>query len=202
MISLCTFVKDEAHCIEHMFKSIINYVDEIVVVDTGSTDATITIAKAYDARIYRVGFTDFASIRTITAHLAREPWVLMLDADETISHPDKLRELGTKYECEAYAFPRKRWLDLDMTQQTEPEAYPDWQVRMFKNNTDYVWQRHLHEFFHGGVVTHIENGPILNHFQDVFKDEERNKTRKKLYRELAKKVVCAPEEEALFRQHK
>ena len=201
MISLCTFVKNEAHCIEHMLNSAIKFVDEIVVVDTGSTDATLTIAKAYDARIYQVGFTDFASIRTLTAHLATEPWVLMLDADETITEADQLRKLVMLHENDAYAFPRKRWLDLEMTQQTEIEAYPDYQVRLFRNDVSYIWQRELHEFFHGAKVTHVDDGPILHHFQDVFKDADKNQIRKELYRELAKKITCAPEEEALFKQY-
>lgn len=125
----------------------------------------------------------------------------MLDADETISGASRLKDLAVQHEHDAYAFPRKRWLDLDMTQQTEVDAYPDWQVRFFRNDPDYIWKRHLHEFFHGAAVHHVDKGPILHHFQDVFKDAERNRIRRELYRELAKEVNCAPEEEKLFKQY-
>jgi len=192
MISLCTFVKNEAHCISHMVESVRDHVQEIVVVDTGSSDDTVQICRDLGARIYGVGFTDFGSIRTLASHLAREPWVLMLDADETLSSPELLEhliheaDLGSEY-VDAYAFPRKRWLDLDMTQQTELDAYPDVQVRFYRNNPCYVWKRELHEFFSGASVSTVDE-PIINHFHDVFKGPERLKERLELYKRLAAKA--------------
>src|SRR4051794_11620290 len=98
MISLCSFVKNEAHCVKGMMDSVSSYVNEIVVVDTGSTDGTVDICKEYGARVYQIGFTDFGKIRTITAHLANEPWVVMLDADERIDKPNRLQWLCIKDE--------------------------------------------------------------------------------------------------------
>lgn len=188
MISLCTFVKDEAHCIAYMFGSVLRFVDEIVVVDTGSTDNTVEICKQYTPRVYQVGFTDFGSIRTLTAHLATQPWILMLDADETIAGGGQLAKLAEDKEVEAYAFPRKRWLDLKMEKQTETDAYPDYQVRLFRNNKDYIWKRELHEYFDGAEVTHVDSGPVIHHFQDVFKNDERRRKRSLLYQKLAKQA--------------
>jgi glycosyltransferase involved in cell wall biosynthesis len=191
MISLCTFVKNEAHCLEHMIKSIIDYVDDLVIVDTGSTDGTLDIAKKYNARIFEVGFTDFGKIRTLTMQLAKTPWVLMLDADETLEHPEllstyiKAYDKKIKMNVEAIALPRKRWLDLNKTQQTETEAYPDWQVRLVKSSPHFKFNRALHEEFHGGAVTHIDSGIVINHFHDVFKDEHRLKIRYDLYEKLS-----------------
>lgn len=186
MITLATFVKNEAHCLANMVNSVRDYVDEIVVLDTGSTDSTIEIAKSYNARVYKVGFTDFGSIRTVAAHLARKPWVLMLDADETLEKPELLKNFAQDPLVSAYAFPRKRWLDLEKTKQTELEAYPDWQVRFFRNYPNHIWKRELHEYFHGAAVVKVEHGPFINHFQDVFKDTARKEVRDKLYTELAK----------------
>jgi glycosyltransferase involved in cell wall biosynthesis len=170
-----------------MINSVYDFVTEVIVVDTGSTDNTLEIVTSYQkARVYKIGFTDFGSIRTITAHLARSPWVLMLDADETLEYPDLLRNLAQTYTESAFAFPRKRWLDIEKTQQTELEAYPDWQVRFFRNHPQYVWKRELHEYFDGAAVTKISNGPIIHHFQDVFKDEARKAERQKQYEVLAK----------------
>ena len=185
-ISLCTFVRNEAHCINNMINSVYDFVDEVVVVDTGSTDETLPGLSDYKkVRIYRTGFTDFGSMRTLTAHLARHPWVLMLDADETISHPELLFNLTQDPLHCAWALPRKRWLDLAMTQQTELEAYPDWQVRFFRNNPKYIWKRELHEYFHGAAVSKLEGGPAINHFQDVFKSPQANEERDRLYTKLA-----------------
>lgn len=193
MISLCTFVKNEILALPNMISSIKDHVDEIVIVDTGSTDGTLEYARSITSRVYEVNFTDFGKIRTLTAHLAAGDWVLMLDADETLSNADQLKYImkdvrgcpvpaGTR----AVAFPRKRWLDLAMTQQTELEAYPDWQVRFFENQKSYVWKRELHEYFHGAAVYHMEQGPVINHFHDVFKTPEKLVTRQEQYEQLAK----------------
>jgi glycosyltransferase involved in cell wall biosynthesis len=171
-----------------MIDSVRPYVGEVVVVDTGSTDKTVQLCKDIGARVYQVGFTDFASIRTLTSHLARSKWVLMLDADETLSNPEMLDDIVSNGSMDAYAFPRKRWLDLHMTQQTEIEAYPDYQVRFYKNNPNHVWKRELHEFFHGAAVHQCKDGPIINHFHDVFKSSIRLKERDRLYTKLAQKA--------------
>jgi glycosyltransferase involved in cell wall biosynthesis len=178
-----------------MIRPMIGHAQELIVVDTGSTDGTLEIADKYQARIYQVGFTDFGKIRTLTAHLARMDWVLMLDADEILTRPDLLQKVistpdytnpnRTDRMPDAIAVPRRRWLDLEMTKQTELEAYPDRQVRLFRNNPDFIYRRALHEEFHNGHVT-LYDGPMhIEHFQDVFKDEEANRIRQELYERLA-----------------
>lgn len=192
-ISLCTFVKNEENCIYNMIKSVGRYVNEIIIVDTGCTDNTIQRAReaCYDISEYpppitviQKDFTNFGDIRTFTAHQATCSWVLMLDADEELSSPGLLRTIINQG-SHAYAFPRRRWLDRNKTQQTELEAYPDWQVRLFKNDKSFVWKRELHEYFHGAAVHHIEQGPVIEHFHDVYKDETRKQERHNLYTYLA-----------------
>ena len=188
-ISLCVFAKNEEHCINHMINSVYDFVDEVIVVDTGSTDKTIDNLKGYKkARIYKIGFTDFASMRTLASHLCRCSWVLSLDADETLENPEILFNLTQHYQASAYAFPRYRWLDLEKEQQTELEAFPDYQVRLYRNNTKFTWRRELHEYFDGAAVINLpEDSPIyINHFQDVYKDEKRKQERDILYQKLAK----------------
>ncbi len=191
MITLATFVKNEAHCLNNMINSVYDFVDEVIVVDTGSIDGTVEGLEGYKkAKVYKVGFTDFGSVRTLTAHLANMPWVLMLDADETLENPQHLYALSQAPLVTAYAFPRKRWLDLDKTQQTELEAYPDRQVRFFRNNKSYTWKRELHEYFDGCPVTNFDDGPVINHFQDVYTESNlvRKMTKATLYNQLAKKA--------------
>lgn len=193
-ISLCTFVKNEENCIAHMIESVQNYVDEIIVVDTGSIDKTIEIAMACAIKpfaIHRMPFTNFGDIRTKCSHLATKDWILMLDADETLSNPERLKdciEHANVSKIDAYSFSRFRWLDLEMTKQTELEAFPDPQVRFYRNNKAFEWKRELHEYFHGAAVFHANLGPSINHFHDVFKSPERLAERKKLYEELAVKA--------------
>ncbi len=184
-ISLCFFMKNEENCVGHMIESVRDFVDEIVCIDTGSSDRSIEIVKAYGARIYQVaGLNNFGETRTLACHLAKQDWILTLDCDETLTDPYVLKVL-MELKHEAYSLPRKRWLDLEMTQQTELDAYPDRQVRFFKNNTNYVFRRALHEYFDGAEV-HPVSHPVINHLHDYFKDFNRKQERLELYGRLSR----------------
>lgn len=177
-ISFCMIVKNEAHCIEGLLQLIkeSDIVNEMVIVDTGSTDSTPEICRKYTDRVYQVGFSNFSSMKTLAAHLARGEWVLMIDADERITLEDlrKLPELCNNKEGKvAFRFPRKRWLDLEMTKQTELEAFPDYQLRLFKNQTTTFFIGIIDECVRGlffGTDRDIDpdTGPFIHHFQDVF----------------------------------
>jgi hypothetical protein len=113
----------------------------------------------------------------------------MLDADESLDNRKNKLEYTYLYGgADAYAFPRRRWLDLSKTQQTEQEAYPDWQVRLYRNDPRYYWRRELHEEFVGAAVKRIGDGPVIDHFHDVFKTPRKLKVREQLYRHLAQKA--------------
>lgn len=193
-ISLATFVKNEESCIWNMIHSVRSYVNEVILVDTGSTDKTIELAKEVCSlrkhvelpiHIYSIPFTNFGDIRTKTSHLAKMEWILMLDADERLSHPEMLKHV-MEQDSKAFSFPRRRWLDKEMTEQTELEAYPDPQVRFYRNDKSFVWKRELHEYFHGTAVQYIEQGPIIEHLHDVYKTPERLAERSRQYSVLAK----------------
>lgn len=85
LISLCMIVKNESHNLSRCLDSVKDLVDEMIVVDTGSTDDTVEIAKSYGAK---VGFfawcDDFAAARNHSLSLATGDWILVLDADEEL----------------------------------------------------------------------------------------------------------------------
>ncbi len=88
-ISLCLVVKNEAQLIATTIKSVGDIVDEIIVVDTGSTDRTISIATELNSRIIRYSW-DGSLGRARNAYLkaARGDWILVLDGDESIAKKD------------------------------------------------------------------------------------------------------------------
>jgi glycosyltransferase involved in cell wall biosynthesis len=84
-VTACLIVKNEAQNLGRCLESLKDFVDEIVVVDTGSTDETVAIAQSYGAIIGRfVWNDDFSAARNASLALATSDWVLVIDADETL----------------------------------------------------------------------------------------------------------------------
>jgi glycosyltransferase involved in cell wall biosynthesis len=100
-LAVALIVKNEERCLARCLASVgelteIGVVDELVVVDTGSTDRTVEIAREYGAAVHSTPWTDdFAAARNIAIGHCHSDWVLMLDADEwlTPGAADALRHL-------------------------------------------------------------------------------------------------------------
>jgi tetratricopeptide (TPR) repeat protein len=85
LISLCAIVRNEAENLGRMLLSVRELVDELVIVDTGSTDGTQGIAQSFGARVYEYPWNDdFAEARNFSIALASFPSILVLDADEEL----------------------------------------------------------------------------------------------------------------------
>lgn len=85
-ISLCMIVKDEEKSLADCLKSVENIVEEIVVLDTGSNDNTVKIAEEFGAKVYHYQWNDnFADARNEALKYVTKDWVLVLDADETLT---------------------------------------------------------------------------------------------------------------------
>jgi len=189
MLGLSFFFKDEELALDYMLHTLSPYVDEIVGVDDNSTDNSAKIVQSYGGRVYKCGLSDYASMRTIAAHLVRSPVVLMIDSDESLLYPERLAPLVEECQTkgvDAFALPRRRWRNLGMTREVEPGAYPDWQVRLFRNDPKFVFMRPVHEYFHGGAVVHLpyDQLPEIAHFNDVFHSQEVKKAREAKYKKL------------------
>ena len=88
-ISACLMVKNEEELLPGCLDSIRNWVDEIIVVDTGSEDKTVEIAESYGAKVYHQPWeNDFSKHRNYTIELATMDWVFIIDADERIYEED------------------------------------------------------------------------------------------------------------------
>lgn len=85
MISLCMIVKNEENNLRKCLSSISNYVDEIIIIDTGSTDNTKEIARKFTDKIFDYNWdNDFAKARNFSISKAKNDWILVLDADEIV----------------------------------------------------------------------------------------------------------------------
>ncbi|HEV2693993.1 MAG TPA: glycosyltransferase [Verrucomicrobiae bacterium] len=87
-LSLAMIVKNEARCLARCLASVRGVADEIIITDTGSTDDTVKIAQEFGAKVTHFDWIgDFAAARNASLAHATGDWVLVLDADETISEP-------------------------------------------------------------------------------------------------------------------
>ena len=89
-ISACMIVKNEEKLLPTCLKSIRDYVDEIVIVDTGSTDRTISIARSFGARVYEHPWEKhFSKHRNQSMEYANGDWLFIIDADEELIQLEK-----------------------------------------------------------------------------------------------------------------
>lgn len=96
-ISLCMIVKNEEGVLARCLESVRGIADEIIIVDTGSTDKTKEIASRYTPRIYDFAWVDdFAKARNFAFSKASLEYVLWLDADDIILEPDRRKFIALK----------------------------------------------------------------------------------------------------------
>lgn len=90
MLTLSMIVKNEEPYLRDCLKSVEGIVDEVVLVDTGSTDGTVEIAKEFNARIFNYKWdNDFSSARNFALEHSAGDWILYLDADERLDASSK-----------------------------------------------------------------------------------------------------------------
>ncbi len=93
-ISLCMIVKNEEENLGRCLKSVQDLVDEIIVVDTGSTDKTVEIAKEYGAKVHYFKWcNDFSAARNESLKYASKNWILIMDGDDEFCSEDKGKNL-------------------------------------------------------------------------------------------------------------
>jgi glycosyltransferase involved in cell wall biosynthesis len=142
-LSFCAIVKNEAQNLARCLASVKPYVDELVIVDTGSTDETIAIAQQYGAKVSHFEWCDdFSAARNYACSLATGDWILTLDADEelVIHSKDDLRiALQTGL---AYILIRQEYGVYDTDLQV---------IRLFKHQAglQYCYPYHEHLFYEG-----------------------------------------------------
>jgi tetratricopeptide (TPR) repeat protein len=144
-LSLCMIVKNEEKNLPRCLDSAKPYVDEIVIVDTGSEDRTVEIAASYGAKVaYFQWCNDFAAARNYALSLVSGEWILVLDADEElivqpIDKPSQIKEqLLAQPAIQAYYLNRTEANDTD-------GLVPLLTVRLFRNLAGLKFTGRFHE---------------------------------------------------------
>ncbi|MEK3879851.1 tetratricopeptide repeat-containing glycosyltransferase family 2 protein [Paenibacillus sp. FSL M7-0420] len=145
LISLCMIVKNEADNLARCLRSVRGAVDEIIIVDTGSTDTTCSIARSFGARIIDYPWNgDFAAARNAGLTLARGTWILVLDADEELE-PGSLDELLVCAKHTEYEAFFVRIHNHQGTERASQTLTVNPILRMFKNRPNYRFSGIIHE---------------------------------------------------------
>lgn len=98
-LSLCMIVKNEEDCIGRCLESVKDVVDEIIIVDTGSTDRTIEICNSYGVDVVHYPWNDnFADARNYGIERATGDWILWLDADEEVDKTERYKLRDSLYQ--------------------------------------------------------------------------------------------------------
>jgi glycosyltransferase involved in cell wall biosynthesis len=125
----------------------ISFAEQIVIVDSGSTDATLSIAKEFGCEIYSEAWQGFGPQKQTAIEKCRQPWILVLDADERIP-PDTavvIKKIVTDPDAreEGFSFPRKnyfqgRWIK-------HAGWWPDRIIRLFRKDAGRMTTAIVHE---------------------------------------------------------
>lgn len=126
----------------------VKWVNEIVVIDMGSTDDTINIAKKYTNKIIEIPYTGYVeTARNHAISMVKYDWILILDADEYLSDKVevKIRKLvEEKPKVKGFWIPRKNYINKNQYLRYG-YFYPDYQLRLFKNNPNIKYSGVIHE---------------------------------------------------------
>ena len=193
--SLCMIVKNEEQWIGASLKSVVDIVDEIIVVDTGSTDTTVSIAQSYGATIIPyIWRDDFSHARNVSIEHAQGDWILFIDADEVISPSDvkKIPQLCENTNLAGYILTQRNYTTHTRCQNfcvctgdyaeelSAPGFVPVERIGLFRNRPEIRFSGIIHETVApsikaiGGVVGKTDI--VVHHYGHLDTTSRSNKT--------------------------
>jgi glycosyltransferase involved in cell wall biosynthesis len=144
MISVTILTKDSARHLRKVFKALSAF-EEVLVLDTGSSDETLTIAREFaNVRVHPTQFKGFGPLHNEAAALARHDWILSLDSDEVMT-PELSREIaalalddGCVYSISRHNYFNGKWIRWC-------GWYPDRHVRLYNKKRTQFTDAPVHE---------------------------------------------------------
>ena len=156
-ISVYIITKNEEARIERALSSVLAWADEVIVVDSGSTDATVKIAKATSANVYHRDWEGYGPQKRFAEDQCRNAWVLNIDADEEVS-PDLAIEIQSAVNS---AQENQAAFQIRVTDMLPGESTPKWHaysyniLRLYNRNfgrmSDHRYQDRVE--LNGGVTS-------------------------------------------------
>ncbi|MDO7907630.1 glycosyltransferase family 2 protein [Paenibacillus sp. JX-17] len=165
-ISLCMIVKNEENVLRRCMDSVHDLVDEIIIVDTGSSDRTKEIAAEYTSRIFDLEWTDdFAAARNYAFEQAAMQYIMWLDADDVLHEQDRIKfaQLKQTLSWEPDAMMCNYHLAFD---EHGNAAATSRRYRLVKRSQGYRWRNPVHEYLDitGGKV--LQTDIAVSHYRE------------------------------------
>ncbi len=142
-VSLAMIVKDEEEWLGACLDSVKDYVDEIIIVDTGSTDGTKALAEKYGAQVYDfVWIDDFSAARNFAFSKATKDFILWLDADDRLDGAEKLKDVLAKLDPQFGALLMQYFYGFDDFGNCTALHMKN---RVVRNDGNFSWVGRIHE---------------------------------------------------------
>jgi tetratricopeptide (TPR) repeat protein len=216
-ISLCMIVKNEEDWILGAVESVRSIVNEVIIVDTGSTDSTLDRIAGIGAKILKLKWEDsFASARNRSLAEAAEPWILVLDADERVAKRDLpyIKDAAEHGAADGYHLTQRNYATnkqvigwtANVTDYEEGIRYPGYVdnplIRLFRNSPEIRFQGAVHEIIDPtrlpSKFKFATSRAVIHHYGKV-RGEERVNAKQQLYLTLGlKKIGEEPENAKAF----
>lgn len=143
-ISAVLIAKNEERHIRQCINALIQVTDDVVVLDSGSTDATVDIATSLGAKVHQTSWQGYAATKNLANTFAKYDWILSIDADEVLSE-DLIETLchlqpkdGVVYTLDRINYYCGYWVK-------HSGWYPDWKPRLFNRKTVHWTGDYVHE---------------------------------------------------------
>lgn len=167
-LAVCMIVKDEEEFLEGALASVAEIADQIVVVDTGSTDRTVEIARAAGATVGHFEWIgDFAAARNASLERATTDWILSLDADERLTPASRSTVRAVLEEFHGDPVPRVVCVRIDNFTREGVFIGDGFSGRLFQNRPDLRFEGRVHEAIAPGrpdVATDYRLDVVFDHY--------------------------------------
>jgi tetratricopeptide (TPR) repeat protein len=193
LISLCMIVKDEEEMLPGCLDSVRDAVDEMVIVDTGSSDRTVELAEAAGARVvYRAWDDDFAAARNAALPELQGRWILHLDADERLAPgaAATLRAVAQRSDLDCGMLPLHDATHLgaspaDVLSGAARSGSPHPLPRLYRRSPDFCWEGVVHEspttwMAREGRVIEMVDAPLVHYGAIDAYREQKGKAQRNL----------------------
>jgi GT2 family glycosyltransferase/glycosyltransferase involved in cell wall biosynthesis/Tfp pilus assembly protein PilF len=211
-LSVCMIVKNEQLCLANCLESIKGLANEIIIVDTGSTDDTIRIAKSFGAKIFHFEWIDdFSAARNFALEKVTQSWTFILDADEVISPVDISKIRNLLKQNKAYSFVSRNYVNSTNIEdvvcckgeyKNEEKDFVGWcrsgKVRLFPTTKGAKFNGQIHELVEDSLEElniKIEMCDIPVHHYGYLK---QNKEKGEIYLKLGKNKAKVGDKKALY----